>query len=87
MNFEDAKKQILVMAKDITDGNFTEQTLSEFVLSFRHDLFQQQQQVPKGIWSLTCSCGPELKSCDEWGWKLYQVCFWRPGKHLRFCKG
>lgn len=74
MNFEDAKKEILNMADAIKSNQFTEQSLTDFVLSFRYDLFQQKQSLeqleisfPKSHHGITCSCGPEPKSCDECG--------------------
>lgn len=74
MNFEDAKKEILNMADAIKSNQFTEQSLTDFVLSFRYDLFQQRQtfkQLENSFQNIrhgiSCSCAPELKSCDECG--------------------
>jgi hypothetical protein len=75
MDFEDAKKTILEMAKKVEDGTLTKIELSEFVLSFRWNLFQSPPppitltQMPEwhGHHAITCSCAPMTDSCNECG--------------------
>mgnify|MGYP001562883911 CR=1 FL=1 len=74
MKFEEAKQAILVMSEEIKKGTFTEEDFVEFILSFRHDLFNKPRTyaspplgwVP-GMAGITCSCGPQEKSCNECG--------------------
>lgn len=72
MNLEDAKKQILRMAEDINQGNFSEQMLASFILSFRYDFFNTPTIVGPPGWQpgmpgISCSCGPMKDSCNECG--------------------
>jgi hypothetical protein len=74
MNFEDAKETILLMSEEIKKGTFTEETLTRFVLSFRHELFNKpkfEMSIPQawqpGMGVVSCSCGPEEASCNECG--------------------
>lgn len=77
MKFEDAKLSILEMAIKINSDTFTPSDLVNFVLSFRHDLFQSpitQRQIENGTYAISCSCASTVDSCDECG----------PGHYTKF---
>lgn len=57
------------MAKKVNDDSLTPQDLMEFVLGFRHELFDGKtiSESVRTYAIVSCSCGSEQASCVECG--------------------